>query len=286
MDRLDFSIGGLLLRMEGEARQLAAVLDIPGFDCFLARFDTPDILFRFDDSLSLPPSVTLARSVALDGEVECRFGRTADGCYTYSLGPGAALLFNPAEPGVVRLMCAGGLARLRFLLWLAYSLVGLGRRRIPVHSSAVVYQGRAVAVLGESGTGKSTHTRLWLDHIPATHRLNDDSPILAVLPDGVWLYGSPWSGKGACFRQERYPLAALVRLEQRPENVIRRLSSIESFVALMPSCPPTLQRDEAATDLLVSTLSLVIPATPVFRLGCRPDAEAAQLCHHAVYERQ
>lgn len=60
-----------------------------------------------------------------------------------------------------------------------------GTRAVAVHSSVISLDGRAVLFLGESGTGKSTHTRLWREHIPGARLLNDDSPIIRIAPEGA-----------------------------------------------------------------------------------------------------
>lgn len=171
----------------------------------------------------------------------------------------------------------------RFALWMAYNMLSASKKVILVHSSVIVHQNRAVLFLGESGTGKSTHTRLWLNHLPDTHLLNDDSPALAV-EDGVPIvYGSPWSGKTHCYHQLRFPLAAAVRLSQAPYNRINRLSMIEAFSSLQPSFPPALAQDEHYSDMMVDMLSDVISAVPLYHLACLPDEAAAWTSHDAIY---
>jgi ABC-type oligopeptide transport system ATPase subunit len=155
-----------------------------------------------------------------------------------------------------------------------------------VHSSTIVHQGKAVLFLGESGTGKSTHTRLWLKSIPDAHLLNDDSPVLAMENGEAVVYGSPWSGKTHCYHQLRFPLAGVVRLSQAPYNSIRRLSVVESFSALHPSCPPALAQDDMFQDLMVDMLSDVLSVVPVFHLECLPDEDAAWTSHDAIFKAQ
>ena len=155
-----------------------------------------------------------------------------------------------------------------------------------IHSSTIVHQGRAVLFLGESGTGKSTHTRLWLKSIPDAHLLNDDSPALAVENGEAVVYGTPWSGKTHCYHQLRFPLAGVVRLSQAPYNSIKRLSVIEAFSAIHPSCPPALAQDERYQDLIVDMLSDVISGVPMFHLECLPDEDAAWTSHDAIFKGQ
>ncbi len=173
---------------------------------------------------------------------------------------------------------------LRFALWMALSVLSASSKMVLIHSSVIVHQNKAVLFLGESGTGKSTHTRLWLKHIPDAHLLNDDSPILAVEDGMPVVYGSPWSGKTHCYHQLRFPLAAAVRLSQAPYNKIRRLSVIEAFSAIHPSCPPALAQDDKFQDMVVEMLSDVLAVVPVFHLECLPDEAAAWTSHDAIFK--
>ena len=56
-------------------------------------------------------------------------------------------------------------------------------------------------LLGKSGTGKSTHSRLWLKYIPDTKLLNDDNPAVRIMDNNtIMIYGTPWSGKTPCYK--------------------------------------------------------------------------------------
>lgn len=173
---------------------------------------------------------------------------------------------------------------LRFALWMALSMLSASSKMVLIHSSVIVHQGKAVLFLGESGTGKSTHTRLWLQHIPDAHLLNDDSPILAVENGVPIVYGSPWSGKTHCYHQLHFPLAAAVRLSQAPYNKIHRLGVVEAFSSIQPSCPPALAQDEKYQEMIMDMLSDVLSAVPVFHLECLPDEAAAWTSHDAIFK--
>lgn len=275
-----YLIGGLAVNIVGGA-SLQRIALLPEMRPFIIGDigDRPCLTMHLD--VALPPATCpwLTHFDIADGSSMCRFGRDADGCYHYVIDDRVHLYYDPRHPDELSCTAVSNLTLLYYVIWLAYSLMALRHGRMPIHSSAVVCKGRAVMCLGESGTGKSTHTRLWLDHIPGTHLLNDDSPILAINDEEILLYGSPWSGKTPCYRQECVPVAAMVRIEQKPSNSIQRLHVIEAFTALQPSCPPSLATDERLMDLIVANISRVLRHTPIYRLGCRPDAEAARLCY-------
>ena len=171
----------------------------------------------------------------------------------------------------------------RFAIWIGYGIVTIPHQTVAIHTSCIVQQGKAVIFLGESGTGKSTHTRLWRETIAGAELLNDDSPIIRMRDGKATVYGSPWSGKTPCYKNESYPIRAIVRLSQAPHNSMRRLRGSFSVGALLPSLPPAFAFDEKLEDAVMNVLSAVIGAVPVYHLECLPNAAAAQLSHDTIF---
>ena len=194
----------------------------------------------------------------------------------YRMAYGAAAARSDITPG-------HNPALFRFGVWILFNIAALPLGAVAFHSSVIRYRGRGVLFLGESGTGKSTHTRLWREHIPGAELLNDDSPIIRATDSEALVHGSPWSGKTPCYRNESCPIAAVVRLSQAPHNRIRRLRPIESIGALLPSAPPAFARDERLSDDTCGLLSRLIAQVPVYHLECLPDAAAAQLACRTVF---
>ncbi len=152
---------------------------------------------------------------------------------------------------------------------------------LEMHSSVVMHGGRGFLFLGRSGTGKSTHSALWLKHIPGTELLNDDNPVLRVTGGAVRVYGSPWSGKTPCYKAQDVPVGAIVRLRQAPENRIERLNVVGAYASVMASCSG-YRPICAIADAQHETLSAVAQQVPCFQLDCLPDEAAARLCQETV----
>lgn len=150
-----------------------------------------------------------------------------------------------------------------------------------VHASVIRCDGRAYMMTAPSGTGKSTHTRLWYDHIPGCDLMNDDNPVLRIVDGEPVVYGSPWSGKTPCYRNISAPLGAVVRIQQRPANSIRRLNPVEALVALLPAMS-SMKWDKRVYGGVYDTVTRLIGLRAVYELGCLPNAEAALLCHDTV----
>ena len=163
-------------------------------------------------------------------------------------------------------------------LMVMYALATANKRTALFHSSVVSYQGKGYMFLGQSGTGKSTHSSLWLKYIEGTELVNDDNPVVRVLENNeVRVYGSPWSGKTPCYRNVSYPVGAIVKLSQAPHNEIQRLKGIKAYAAVVPSISGK-RWDKELAEGLHETENLIAQHARVWHLDCLPDEAAAQLC--------
>ena len=153
---------------------------------------------------------------------------------------------------------------------------------LEMHASVVSNSGKAYLFLGKSGTGKSTHSRLWLQNVPGTELVNDDNPIMRVKEDGsVWLFGSPWSGKTPCYKNVSLPVGGIVRISRAKENRITRLPLVQAYASVASSCSG-FRPLKAIADGLHATLSQIVSKVPCYVLDCLPDAGAAILCSENV----
>ena len=166
-------------------------------------------------------------------------------------------------------------------LMVAYAFSAAHHDALLMHSSVVVNEGRAFLFLGTSGTGKSTHSAMWLRNVPGTWLMNDDNPVLRVIDGQVVAFGSSWSGKTPCYRNVEAPVGAIVKISQSPVNTISRLDYFNSFATMTSSCS-RLKWDKRISDLIFDTITKVVSLVNLYILDCRPDAEAAKICYEEV----
>lgn len=295
MDRI-YKIGGHCFALPDE-RLMEAVDGISGFKPFSWQPDLvsakdvyggawlPDFTVWEGNGWDFPAFTRKSYGFGYE-DVTGTFGVSGDS-FLLELAPqGEPSLYLRTMGGTGRGICLYGNYSprlLRFALWMGYGLMTVRKETVALHGSCIVYKVKAVLFLGESGTGKSTHTRLWRENIAGSKLLNDDSPIVRYEEGGVWVYGSPWSGKTPCYKVERYPLAGCVRLSQAPYNKIRRLNTLQAYAALHPSAPPAFAYEEELYCGVCSLLEKMVSSIPVYHLECLPDAEAVKLVCRTLY---
>ncbi len=150
-----------------------------------------------------------------------------------------------------------------------------------VHASVIGYEGGAYIFLGKSGTGKSTHSSLWLKNIEGSELINDDNPVIRVVDGKAILYGTPWSGKTPCYRNVYAPLKAFVRIIQAPHNEIKKLIPLQAYASLLPSCS-CMRWDSKACEAVHKTVEKVVGTVPAYALECLPNDEAAILSYKTI----
>lgn len=167
------------------------------------------------------------------------------------------------------------------MLQALYSQTILSRQGILVHAAAIAHKGKAYLFMGKSGTGKSTHAGLWLRSVPGCELLNDDNPVVRMHDGLPMAYGTPWSGKTPCYKNECHELAGIARLSQSRANRFHPKHDIEAFVTMLPGCAVFPQ----APDLHAKLCDTLIGLTAHIRVGameCRPDKVAARTCAKAL----
>ncbi|MCR4560206.1 MAG: hypothetical protein K5685_09015 [Bacteroidales bacterium] len=166
-------------------------------------------------------------------------------------------------------------------LMIIFALSTAMKSTLLFHSSVIIYQGKGYMFLGKSGTGKSTHSRLWLQNILGSRLLNDDNPVVRIFPEGIKVFGSPWSGKTECYKNEEVPLGAIVLLSQAKYNKISELKGVMAYVALVPSVSGK-RWDKVLADNLHASETALIEKTKIWHLECLPDKDAAILCKNTI----
>ena len=214
-------------------------------------------------------------------------GHTAAGDAVFGFvwdGATAGWLVCSADYHAGRLITTGQYTKLAIdnALMILFALATADKRTALFHAAVVSHQGRGYMFLGPSGTGKSTHARLWLRYIEGTELVNDDNPVVRVGQDGVaTVFGSPWSGKTPCYRNLSYPLGGVVLLSQAPYNKIQRLGALQAYAALVPSISGK-RWDARIADGLHATENALAMQVPVWHLECLPDEAAALLCNQTI----
>lgn len=152
---------------------------------------------------------------------------------------------------------------------------------ILLHSSCVVVDGVAYAFSADSGTGKSTHTQMWLKKFgERAYILNDDKPCIRIIDGKVYACGTPWSGKYDYSVPEIVPLGAICFLERSETNHIEPCDIKKAVYNVFSQ---TVRRfGPNAMERLFDILEEIFRKIPIYQLGCNISEEAVEISYNAM----
>lgn len=146
---------------------------------------------------------------------------------------------------------------------------------VAVHSATILYHERAYIFSGCSGTGKTTHTNMWMDTYK-TPMLDGDVCICSVEGDKVFVYGLPWCGTSGQYMNKKAELGGIVFLQQYPENQVEVLGRFESILRIAARCL-TPNWSQTMMDYNLKEATRISELVPCYLLKNRPEKEAMEL---------
>lgn len=149
------------------------------------------------------------------------------------------------------------------------------------HASAVVVDNKAYLFSAPCGTGKSTHTGKWLELFgESAYILNDDKPAIRVLEDGIYAYGTPWSGKHDISVNKKVPLQGICFLTRDSENWIKPMNKQTSAIRMYHASWRNLTPELLSKELEI--IDEIVNRIPVYEMGCTPTIDAAQMAYDVM----
>lgn len=160
----------------------------------------------------------------------------------------------------------------------------LSRDTLLFHGSVIAVDGEGYLFTAKSGTGKSTHTRLWREYFgERAVMVNDDKPLLHITDSGVTAYGTPWDGKHRLSTNTAVPLKGICILTRDTTNHIEQAEPHDTYPMIVQQTNRSLTADGMKQTL--SLIDRMLNVVPVYRLGCNMDIEAARVAYEGMQYR-
>lgn len=148
------------------------------------------------------------------------------------------------------------------------------------HSSALEIDGVAYLFTAPSGTGKSTHARLWREYFgDRVVMINDDKPLIRIAENRVTVYGTPYGGKDGIQNNRKAKVGGIFVLHQAEKNSVREMSQSEAYPMLFNQ---TYRSDDVSKISRTMELVQILSRLPVYSLGCNISYEAVTTAYNAL----
>ncbi len=147
-----------------------------------------------------------------------------------------------------------------------------------IHGSCVAVDGEGYLFTATSGTGKSTHTRLWREAFGDRAKMvNDDKPLVTITENGAVIHGTPWNGKHHLGENISVPLKAICILKRGTENRIEEIDKSLAYPVLLGQAYRPRDAEKLAT--LLSLLDKLGDEVDLYELHCNMDPKVAEVAY-------
>lgn len=154
-------------------------------------------------------------------------------------------------------------------------------QRILMHGASISYHNEAYLFTAPSGTGKSTHIRLWKKYLGNEVKIvNGDKPFISLENDNPIIYGTPWAGKERWQRNCSESLKGICFLQRGTTNSIRRMSPEECLTLLFHQV--YIPDDPLTAGLTLELLDSLLKTVPLYLLQCDISEEAVRCSFEAL----
>ena len=110
--------------------------------------------------------------------------------------------------------------------------------------------------------------------------LNDDKPAIRILDDGIYAYGTPFSGKHDISENKKVKLKSICFIEQSKINYIKRLEPKEAVDLFYEQTFKNLNEKEILK--FFDILDKILKEIPVYKLFCDMSGEAVELSYSTM----
>lgn len=151
------------------------------------------------------------------------------------------------------------------------------------HSSVVAVDGKAYVFAARSGTGKSTHTRLWREYFgDRAVMINDDKPLLIVKEDQILACGTPWNGKHHLDKNIIVPVKAICILTRSERNYIEIADKSKIAKVLIQQTYKSVKHEN--TIKMIDLLNKITKNVEIYKLGCNMELNAVEVAYNGMNE--
>ena len=150
-----------------------------------------------------------------------------------------------------------------------------------LHSSVVEVDGECYLFAAKSGTGKSTHTRMWREVFgDRAVMINDDKPLIREIDGKFYAYGTPWDGKHGLSMNKKSPIKAICYIDRGEENEIKKADVVDITHKLITQV--YRPRNQEGTIKTLDFADSMLKSIPMYEMKCTISHEAAQMAYDAM----
>lgn len=155
-----------------------------------------------------------------------------------------------------------------------------------LHSAVFDVSGVGVAFAALSGTGKTTHMRLWKELLGEKMVVvNGDKPIVRFFddePDMPYAYGNPWNGKEHFGRNMRTPLKHICFIERSGTNFVEKMNKADAVNLIFNQV--YMPKDSIAVMNTMQLIDRLLSCCNLWKIHCNMELDAAKIAYDTIFK--
>lgn len=153
---------------------------------------------------------------------------------------------------------------------------------VVMHGAAITYKDSAILFVAPSGTGKSTHIKLWRQAFKnQVDIINGDKPIVHI-ENSISVFGTPWAGKENWHKNRNAPLKAICLLKQGKNNCIKMVDPQAYLPEILRQV--YLPTDKTSLKQTLELFDSLVKGVPIYVLECNISQKAVMTAYNAIIE--
>ena len=159
------------------------------------------------------------------------------------------------------------------------------KNAIMLHSAAFSLNGKTLALVATSGTGKTTHMMHYKDLFgDSVTIINGDKPIIRLVDSELFVYGTPWCGKEGMNTNTKARLTDLCFINRSEENYTRPITKSE--VASRIFSQIYLPKTKLAADNTLKMLDIILNSCNLWEINCTKEEKAAKVSYESIFKER
>ncbi len=155
-----------------------------------------------------------------------------------------------------------------------------------LHSALFDVEGTGIAFAAHSGTGKTTHMRLWQKLLGDKLKIvNGDKPIIRFSEDNPnvpYGYGTPWNGKERLGCNSKTKIKHLCFIERSETNSCEKIDAADAVNLIFNQV--YMPRNPQSTLATMQLINKFINSCNLWKIKCNTDLSAAQKAYDTIFE--
>ncbi len=154
-----------------------------------------------------------------------------------------------------------------------------------LHSATFDVDGVGVAFAAHSGTGKTTHMRLWQELLGERMTIvNGDKPIVRFFddePECPYAYGTPWNGKERLGCNMRTPLKHICFIERSLTNSCEPMDKKDAVDLMFNQV--YMPTDPQAAMCTMQLIDRMLSCCKLWKIKCNMEPQAAEVAYNTIF---